>query len=208
MTVSISPCCANAPESRLSRWPLLLGAPLLAILLLWLGGAHANEGRIRSAEIVRGEGGSYVLNADIDVRLNSRLVGAIDHGVPLYFAVDVQVERPRRYWFDEAVLERSLEYRLSYHALTRSYRLSIGSIHQSFESLDSAVRTMQRVRNWQIARPGLIEEGRSHTAAVRFRLDTSQLPKPFQVTAIGSRDWNLATDWVRWTFLPGAAGQR
>lgn len=180
---------------------------LLALVLSWPVLAMANEARIRSAEIVRADGGTYVLNADIDIHLNSRLVDAIDHGVPLYFAVDVVIERPRRYWFNEEVAERRREYRLSYHALTRSYRLSIGSIHQSFESLDAAVRTMQRIRNWQVARPGAIEEGRSHTAALRFRLDTSQLPKPFQVTAIGSRDWNLATDWMEWAFLPGAAGQ-
>lgn len=184
-------------------------AMLLTVwLVTWLPQAQANEARIRSAEIVRSEDGRYVLNADIDIHLNPRLIDAVEHGLSLYFDLDVVLERKRDYWFDRVVVDRTREYRLSYHALTRSYRLSIGSIHQSFDSLESAVRTMQRVRNWQIdGREGL-KEGRSHTAAVRFRLDTSQLPKPFQVTAIGSRDWSLNTDWVRWTFLPGAAGHR
>jgi hypothetical protein len=30
---------------------------------------------------------------------------------------------------------------------------------------------------------------------VRMRLDVSQLPKPFQVNAITSREWSLASDW-------------
>ena len=41
-----------------------------------------------------------------------------------------------------------------------------------------------------------------YTAAVRLRLDTSQLPKPLQIDALGSRDWNLSSDWYRWTFRP------
>ena len=35
----------------------------------------------------------------------------------------------------------------------------------------------------------------SNDAQVRMRLDVSQLPKPFQVNAITSREWNLASDW-------------
>jgi hypothetical protein len=41
-----------------------------------------------------------------------------------------------------------------------------------------------------------------YTAAVRLRLDTSLLPKPLQINALGSRDWNLSSDWYRWTFRP------
>jgi len=32
----------------------------------------------------------------------------------------------------------------------------------------------------------------------------SQLPKPFQVAALGSRDLDISTNWARWTFLAGA----
>ena len=38
--------------------------------------------------------------------------------------------------------------------------------------------------------------------ALRLRLDTSQLPKPLQIDALGSSDWNLGSDWYRWTFKP------
>ena len=41
-----------------------------------------------------------------------------------------------------------------------------------------------------------------YEAAVRLRLDTAQLPKPFQLTTLTSRDWNLQSDWVRWSFTP------
>ncbi|MFC5770664.1 DUF4390 domain-containing protein [Thauera sinica] len=167
----------------------------------------AEEALIRSAEIVPGDGG-YVLNADIDLELNSRLADAVTRGVSLYFVAELRIERPRWYWLNELVVDRTLDYRLHYNAITRSYRLSIGSFQQSFDSLDAAVRTMLRIRNWQVAGSDELRPGVSHQVALRFQLDTSQLPKPFQVTAIGSRDWDLGTEWVRWTFLPGAAASR
>ena len=199
MTASITPCCAGRPE-RLLRWLL---CALIAVLAL---GARA-ESVIRSAEIVPGDGG-YVLNADIEIDLNPRLIDAVTRGVSLYFTTEVVIERPRWYWLNETVARRSLDYRLYYHAITRSYRLSVGNLHQNFDELDAALRTMQRVRNWLVAETGVLQAGVSHEVSLRFRLDTSQLPKPFQVTAIGSSDWNVETEWVRWTFLPGAPGFR
>ncbi len=157
---------------------------------------------MRYAEIVQAEDG-YVVNADIELDLNPRLADAIARGVSLHFAAEFQIMRPRWYWFDEVIAERSLNYRLSYHAITRTYRLSIGNLHQSFDSLDAAVRTMQRIRNWHIVDVDALDPGVSYNAGLRFRHDKSMLPRPFQVTAIGSRDWNLGTDWVRWTFLAG-----
>lgn len=200
MTVSTTPFFASAAKG--------LRRCLLGVwLLLCTAAFAADEVAIRQAEIVSGDGG-YVLNAEIDVELNPRLVDAITHGVALYFVAEVVVERPRWYWLNEVVVNRALSYRLSYQAITRSYRLSIGSLHQNFDNLEAAVRTMQRIRNWQIAGSDELRAGVSHEVALRFRLDTAQLPKPFQVTAIGSRDWNLGTDWERWTFLPGAAASR
>ena len=199
MTASITRSSASGPE-RAVRFAVA------ALLLLWALSVRA-ESVIRSAEIVPGDGG-YVLNADIAIDLNPRLIDVVTRGVSLYFTTEVLIERPRWYWLNETVARRSLDYRLYYHAITRSFRLSVGNLHQNFDELDAALRTMQRVRNWLVAETGVLQAGVSHEVSLRFRLDTSQLPKPFQVTAIGSSDWNVETEWVRWTFLPGAPGFR
>lgn len=199
MTASITRSSASGPE-RAVRF--VVGALFALCALL----AQA-ESAIRSAEIVPGDGG-YVLNADIEIELNPRLIDAVTRGVSLYFTTEVVIERPRWYWLNETVARRSLDYRLYYHAITRSYRLSVGTLHQNFDELEEALHTMQRVRNWLVAETEVIQAGVSHEVSLRFRLDTSQLPKPFQVTAIGSSDWNVETEWVRWTFLPGAPGFR
>lgn len=184
-------------SSAVSRLRLALLVVMLASSL----GAFA-DGRIAYAEIVPSEEG-YVVNADIDVDLNRRLADAVTRGVSLYFTAEFVLERDRWYWFDELVAERALNFRLSYHAISRSYRLSIGSLHESFDTLEAAVRTMLRIRSWQIVPVDALEPNVSYSASLRFQLDTSRLPKPFQVTAIGSRDWNLGTGWMNWTFLAG-----
>jgi hypothetical protein len=35
-----------------------------------------------------------------------------------------------------------------------------------------------------------------------MRLDTAQLPKPFQLNAVASRDWTLSSEWYRWSLTP------
>ena len=195
MTASSTRCSANvAKRLRAALFALLLCAAPLS--------APADE-RIAYAEIVASEEG-YVVNADIDLDLNQRLVDAVLHGVSLYFTAEFVIEQSRWYWFDVEVADRTRNFRLSYHAITRNYRLSVGNFHQSFDTLDAAVRTMTRIRNWQIVPVAALQPGESYNAALRFHFDTSLLPKPFQVTAIGSRDWTLDTDWMRWTFLAGA----
>jgi hypothetical protein len=33
-----------------------------------------------------------------------------------------------------------------------------------------------------------------HQVTFRFRLDTSQLPRPFQIGVVGQADWNIAAE--------------
>ena len=93
-----------------------------------------------------------------------------------------------------------LTYRLSYHALTRQYRVSTGTLQLGFPTLAEALGVMAHVRDWKIGDHGALHPGESYAASVRMRLDTTQLPKPFQINAITSRDWTLESAWKRFVF--------
>ena len=56
---------------------------------------------------------------------------------------------------------------------------------------------MLRPRNMQITEKNQVRNNEIYQISFRFSLDISRLPKPFQVSAIGNRDWSLSTDWVR-----------
>ena len=64
------------------------------------------------------------------------------------------------------------------------------------------MRLLSRVRGRPVADKNGLRKGDRYEAAVRLRLDIGQLPKPFQVSALASRDWTLQSDWQRWTFVP------
>jgi hypothetical protein len=67
----------------------------------------------------------YVLSADFRFESEfASLEEAVNRGVVLHFVADFELTRERWYWLDEKLLSRSLTYRLSYHALTRQYRLT------------------------------------------------------------------------------------
>ncbi len=119
--------------------------------------------------------------------------------MPLYFEVEFELTRKRWYWFDDSVA-RQLMLRLSYHALTRQYRISSGALYQSFSTLPDALRVLSRVRSWQVLERAEVSAGADYQAGLRMRLDVTQLPKPFQVNALTSREWNLASEWRRWPF--------
>jgi hypothetical protein len=175
----------------------LLASLLLALALAWSAPASAENIEIRHISLEANEHG-YALDADFEIELNPRLEEAINKGVPLYFEVEFELTRKRWYWFDERPASRQLMLRLSYHALTRQYRISRGALHQSFSSLADALRILSRVRSWQVLQREEMETGTEYQAALRMRLDLTQLPKPFQVSALTNRDWDLASEWRRW----------
>jgi hypothetical protein len=144
------------------------------------------------------------LSAEFSFELGPRLAEIVVNGVPLYFAVEFELTRPRWYWFDEKTASRRLELRLSYHALSRQYRLSTGVLQQSYPTLDDALKVLRRVRNWMVVDRGVGLTDASYQAAVRMRLDRALLPKPFQLSALTSGDLNLESPWRRFAFRPTA----
>jgi hypothetical protein len=172
---------------------------LLALLaLLGAGSAHGQIVVNRATLSLAEE--SLVLEANATIEFSPVLEDVVSRGVPLYFVEEFELTRPRWYWFDEKVAAKTLVYRLSYHALTRQYRLSTGALHQSFGSLAEAIGVMSNVRGWPVLERAALAPGETYQAAFRIRLDLTRLPKPIQVSAIGSRDWAFASDWLRWSF--------
>lgn len=179
----------------------------LAVLLAFFVGAaaappvHADGIEVKQAVLAAAEDGPY-LEAEFEITLTSILEDALNKGVPLYFSVEFVLTRPRWYWLNEKLANARQVYRLSYNALTRQYRVGVGTLYQNFASLSEALEFMSRVRMRDIVEPGALAKGSSYVAEVRMRLDTSQLPRPFQVSAVGSRDWSVSSDWHRWTVAP------
>jgi hypothetical protein len=162
---------------------------------------HAEGIAVTSATIEQADDG-WKLDAEFDVQFSPRLEEAVNRGVPLYFVVEFELAQPRWYWFDEKPVQLSQSYRISYTPLLRQYRLTVGTVYQNFTRFEEVTRVLSRLRGWHVADKGALKKDQVHQASVRMRLDTAQLPKPFQLNAIASRDWTLESDWHRWSMTP------
>jgi hypothetical protein len=169
-----------------------------------VGLARADEIEVTDVRLAATEDG-VVLAADFAFDLNPRLAEVVTNGVPLYFVVEFELTRPRWYWFDEKAAVKRLQLRLSYHALSRHYRLSTGVLQQNYATLEEALNVLRRVRSWQVVDRGTVLADANYEAAVRMRVDGTMLPKPFQLSAITNREFNLESPWRRFTFRPPAA---
>jgi hypothetical protein len=161
-----------------------------------------------SIEPIDSPEGGWQLSANFAFELNPRLEEVVNRGVPLYFVAEFELTRPRWYWFDEQAASVSQSYRLSYHALTRQYRVSIGSLQQGFPTLKEALDLLSSIRDWKVVDKGAVKFGSPYLAAVRLKLDVAQMPKPFQVNAITNRDWALSSEWRRFAFVPNQDSSR
>lgn len=174
---------------------LAVGCVLIAVAA---GAARAEEIEVRDLAL-RASPDGLVLDADFAFELTPRLVDMVSNGVPVYFTVEFEMTRRRWYWFDENAASRRLQLRLSYHALLRQYRLSTGLLQQSFATLEEALQVLMRVRNWLVVDRTVTFSDADYEAAVRMRLDAALLPKPFQLSALTSRELQLESPWKRFT---------
>ncbi|HPE00960.1 MAG TPA: DUF4390 domain-containing protein [Burkholderiaceae bacterium] len=178
----------------------LLRACLAALALGWLlAPVHADEriGLMAAAlePAANGETPGIYLNATFEFELPPALDEALHKGIALYFVIEFDLYRERWWWFNRKAASAQLVYRLSYSPLTRQYRLARGGLSQPFDSLEEVLALLKSVRNWRVLERGVLKPGEDYVGEVRMRLDTSQLPKPFQVNALANREWNLSSDW-------------
>jgi hypothetical protein len=186
------PIRAGMPSSLL---PILLCLVLVVPLA-----ARADTIGVRSAEL-RVEEGEVLLNADFDFAVNATLEEALQKGIPLYFVLEFELTRSRWYWLDEKLAQTAITSRVSYNALTQQYVVRSGLLQQTFNALDEVERYIGRVTSRPVSQAASLSKNTRYEAALRLRLDVNQLPKPFQVNALASREWTLASDWYRWSYM-------
>ena len=160
--------------------------------------AAINALNIKAADLVPTED-AYALSAAFDLNFGPVVEEALNKGIPLTFLIEFQVVSPRKYWFDDEVVTTSTRVVLSYHALSRQYLINRESHQQSFSSLSEAKEELSRLHDWVVLEKALLKKGEAYNAALRIRLDHSQLPKPLQVEALGSESWEMVSQRYRWT---------
>ncbi len=188
-------CCKN----RLTELPRFF---LAALLFFLTGVAQAGNIAVKNAELQLVDD-FYQLRAELAIELSPKVEDALNRGVPLTFQIGVELVRPRWYWFNDTLVSLNQTVHLSYHALTRQYRLNAGGLNKNFSTLQAAVNELEMLRDWQVIDRALVpKKSGKLQLAVRMYLDQTQLPKPLQLNAISSSDWQLDSGWQNFDFSP------
>lgn len=185
-----------------ARIKLLPATGLMCFLLMPSAQAAAeNISPTRAVAVVQSDGRMSV-SSRFQTDLPPALQQVLKQGVPLHFTLNYRLSAPTlaAYRFKLGQIIGSgdnVSYKLSYHPLTNRYRVSVGTFSSEYGSLDTALRGIGAIANWQVLPKGALDDTETHEikAEIRLTLSTSQLPKPFQINSLTSKNWNLDSGW-------------
>ncbi|SCZ86266.1 putative proline rich signal peptide protein [Nitrosomonas mobilis] len=203
MTVSFMQFYKNIKSAALTKNGFMQLAILwiLALVALPLLADSGGNIQIKSFDFRKSTEG-FRIDVLADITLNQTLEDALKKGVELVFMVNASIMKPRWYWLDEEVARCRARFRLSYHALTRQYRLLQNEQLHSFASLNIALKTLGRQVDLPFKEYTPLLPNREYYLTLQISLDVSRLPKPFQMEWFDSEDWNLVSERVIRLIMP------
>ncbi len=163
--------------------------------------AQSTSPEIKALRVERDSDGLY-LWASLRFELPPAVEEALLKGIPMVFIAEADIYRDRWYWYDKQIRQASRSIRVAYQPLTRRWRLTVtqGSaaangvaLGQSFDSLPETMAAAQRITRWKIAEIADIDPEGRHSIDFHYRLDLTQLPRPFQIGAAGQSEWSIST---------------
>ncbi len=199
MTGFITHCWKSVWVELWRRGGWVLGAWLFVVSSVWAQTATAELTELRAE---RRDAGLY-LTAQLKLELGPVVEDALVKGLAVHFVAEAEVLRDRWYWYDRKVGAATRYYRLAFQPLTRRWRLNVsnepisgaglaGSISQNFETLSEALDVIRRQSGWKVADITDLDVDARQYMTYRFKLDISQLPRPFQIAAGNQSEWSLS----------------
>lgn len=192
---------ASRPARRRAAWALALALALGGVApAAWAqatgagpAAAHAEPIELASLKGQRSDEGVIVSFA-VRMSLPREVEDALLKGVPLYFVAEARLVRQRWYWTDKRIAGASRTWRVAWQPLTRTWRVSFGGLQQRFDGLPEALSAISRVSSWKIAEPLGADDDRPYSIDFSYRLDSSQLPRPLQISPGGNSEWNMGVE--------------
>ena len=163
--------------------------------------SHAAD--LTELEVERADDGVY-LTAIVRFDLPPVVEDALIKGIAMFFVAEADIYQNRWYWADRRVASAVRTIRLAYQPLTRRWRVNIvnglisnsaglrATLNQNYETLPEAMSAVQRLSRWRIADNAEVDVDAAYRLLVKFNLDLSQLPRPFQIGVVGQRDWTIS----------------
>lgn len=182
-----------------------LGKLSLAALLC-LSGLMPNIGwggccgvEIKAAQLQK-SAAEYRFSADLDFQLSAKALEALQNGVPLFWRVRIEIQRPDYLIWPDILASTDIRLRLQYHALLNMYRIKNerdGSVRNA-STLPVALSTLATLKNIAVFNQSAFVPEPELKAAVKVEFDRNGLPLPLRPFAYLSPQWDLSSGWSLW----------
>lgn len=171
----------------------------ICLIIFWTTPASAQSFTVKNAKTVLVDK-VYRLDASLKYQFPPKALKALENGVTLILALDIEVIRKRRYMWDEDIASLEQRYEIQYLALTDQYLLSNKNSGSQFvySTLDEALATLEKIDGLPIIDAHLLDNNEHYMVQVRSRLDFNSLPAPLRLKAYFSNDWWLTSGWYSW----------
>jgi len=179
-----------------SRAAIALLALLTLFAALPLRASDAIE--VRSAEVkVAGHALKFSVHAYFPA--DDQMRAALAVGATVNLGLQAVVDRKRSFWFDERVVDTSMERELSWNALSQRYVLkdTANNQQQTFATVEEAVAAAGAIDDWTVKLDAPLDPHADYAVGVRARLRRGHAPNGLRELTFWTRYWNRS-DWFTW----------
>ena len=133
----------------------------------------------------------------VEGAFNENMKAAILSGVPTTFAIRITLERIRKFWFNQLVVEKMTTAAINYNPLKKEF-----TVKRSWEkgpiiteSFAEAIRLMSDVDSLKVVPLSQLEKGTQYQIKAKAELDKLTLPFHLHYVFFFLSLWDFETDW-------------
>jgi hypothetical protein len=143
---------------------------------------------------------STFIDADLKIDFPEKVVDALENGIPLTIAVEVQIFRERPWWRNVIIKQSRQLFELRYHPLTDVHEVKniATDDRYSFNSRKDAMVALGTIRMAHLIKNKKLENNNQYYVQMRLLLDVSRLPVALRQVASLSPSWRVESTWSRW----------
>lgn len=144
--------------------------------------------------------GLYLVDINVEMKLDEKIVSALRHGVSLSFGVELQIRQQRAWLWNKLIEEARIEYELRHHPLSDDFLVTNteNGNGEQFQTLAEALKHLGSIRNFPATVSRKLKGEADYIGLVRAELNIEELPPPLQPISYVSSDWHLQSQWYEW----------